>query len=155
MRSFRLFIIACSFTFGVESILACTCLPNQSATQELKRATAVFSGKVIEVRKHRQSADPFATVEAVFEVERSWKGVDQKSISIFTSSRSISCGYGFKEGRSYLVYAHGDGKGLYTGLCSRTKRLKNARDDLKELDQAKGVTEDVSIGTSYSCYSTL
>jgi hypothetical protein len=144
MRSFKSFLIASLFMLvGVRSGLACTCAPPQSATQELKRATAVFSGKVLEAKRHKQSADLFASVEVVFEVEKVWKGVDEKTVSIFTSSQSSACGYRFKEGRTYLVYAHGIAEGrLATSICSRTRRLKDAREDLKELGTGKGIAEE-------------
>jgi hypothetical protein len=121
--------------------LACTCVPPKSAAEELKRATAVFSGKVLQIKRHKE-ADLFATVEAVLEVEKVWKGVEEKNISVFTSSNSAACGYDFEEGRTYLVYAHGvNGAKLSTNICSRTKRLKDARKDLDELGTGKTITE--------------
>jgi len=144
MRRFNFFLIACVFTLvAVRSSIACTCAPPQNATQELKLATAVFSGKVLEVKRHKQSADLFANVEVVFEVEKVWKGVDEKTVTIFTSSQSSACGYRFKEGRTYLVYAHGIAEGrLATSICSRTTSLKDAREDLKELGTGKGIAEE-------------
>ncbi len=94
MRSFKFCLIACVFMLvGVRSSLACTCAPPQSASQELNRATAVFSGKVLEVKRHKRSADLFASVQVLFEVEKVWKGVDSRTVSIFTSSQSSACGY--------------------------------------------------------------
>lgn len=144
MRSFKFFLIACVFMLvGVRSSLACTCAPPQSASQELNRSTAVFSGKVLEVKRHKRSADLFASVQVIFEVEKVWKGIDSKTVSIFTSSQSSACGYGFKEGRTYLVYAHGIAeRRLATSICSRTSKLKDAREDLKELGTGKGMAEE-------------
>lgn len=135
MRNFKFFLIACAFMLaGVESSLACTCAPSKSASEELERATAVFAGKVIEIKRHKQSSDLSARVEAVFEVEKVWKGVNEKRVSIFTSSWSTACGYGFKEDRTYLVYAYGNAEArLSTSICARTRRLKDAREDLREL----------------------
>lgn len=140
MRSFKFFLIACIFMLvGVRSSLACSCAPPQSASQELSRATAVFSGKVLEVKRHKRSADLFASVQVLFEVEKVWKGIDSKKVGIFTSSQSSACGYGFEEGRTYLVYAHGIAeRRLATSICSRTSKLKDAREDLKELGTGKG-----------------
>lgn len=139
MRRVKFFLITCVFLLvGVKSSLACTCAPPQSASQELKRATAVFSGKVVEIKRHKQSSDFFAGVEVVFEVDKVWKGVNDQRVSVFTSSQSAACGYGFKEGRAYLVYAYGGAdERLKTGICSRTRRLKDARKDSEELDTLK------------------
>ena len=59
------------------------------------------------------SADP-VTVE--FDVIRVWKGPLRETLTVKTERMGISCGYEFKEGRRYIVYAY-DG---YTGLCTRT-----------------------------------
>lgn len=120
--------------FGAEAGLACTCVPSKGPAEDLKLAAAVFSGKVVEIRRHKRGGDIFARVEAVLRVERVWKGVEATTVSVFTASHSATCGYGFKEGRTYLVYAHKDAEGrLSTGICWRTRRLKDAGKDLREL----------------------
>lgn len=132
--------VAAPLAFGAEAGLACTCAPPGSPTRELERADAVFSGKVVEVRRRKRGADIFAGVEAVLRVERAWKGVEAATVSVFTASHSAACGYGFKQGRTYLVYAHKDREGrLATGICGRTRRLKDAGEDLKELGAGREV----------------
>ena len=60
MRGFKFLLIIFGFMlFGAESGLACTCLPSQSAAQELKRATSVFSGKVVKIKRHKQPSNLF------------------------------------------------------------------------------------------------
>ena len=131
--------------FHTDAGHACTCAPVQSAAQELERATAVFSGKVVEIKRHKRPEGIFAGVEVVFRVEKTWKGVEGGTVRVFTSSHSAACGYGFRKGRTYLVYAYGDAKGgLSTGICSRTKRLKDAREDLGELGAGKNTAADTS-----------
>lgn len=59
------------------------CLPAVGGvTDDLRRATAVFSGKVAKVRKRKGPANTFANVEAMFEVEEVWKGSDEETISV-------------------------------------------------------------------------
>lgn len=124
---------------------ACTCAGSKSPTDELKESKAVFSGKVLHLRRVKpaekesgQVANWFADVEVVFEIQRSWKHVNKRLISVFTSSQSSACGYGFRKGRTYLVYAgEFTGDKLATSICSRTRRLKDAQDDLKELGAGK------------------
>lgn len=140
MKSFILTIVALLLLDS--SAFACTCLPSENATKELGQSAAVFSGKVLEVRRNQQETGVFTRVEAVFEVERVWKGDEKRAISVFTSSQSSACGYGFKKGEAYLVYAGRDSKGgLITSICSRTRRMKEAGDDLKELGEGKEVAE--------------
>jgi hypothetical protein len=142
MRSWRLFLLPIVFLMlGAEASLACTCAPAKSAAQELEQATAVFAGKVIEIRKHKQAADVFATGEAVFMVEKAWKGVEERIVSVFTASHSAACGYGFKQGQTYLVCAHENAEErLSTSICSRTSRLEDARADVAELGAGKDMT---------------
>ncbi len=142
MRSFKAFLGVCVFLFGVEATLACSCAPPQSASQELKRATAVFAGKVFEIKRQEREkgkkhpGDQFREVEVRFDVSRVWKGIDKDTAVVFTSSHSASCGYRFSKDKTYIVYAYAnkDGK-LETGICSRTKPLDEAEDEIRELDQ--------------------
>lgn len=139
-----LLILFASLMFSPDPILACSCLPTKSVAQELKQSTAVFTGKVIRIKRHKQSENIFASVEVTFRVEKAWKGLKRKTITVFTSSNSAACGYGFRENQIYLVYANGNDEGkLSTGICSRTKMVKDAREDLKELGKGKAIAENV------------
>ena len=134
-------LLAASLAFGAEYGLACTCAPPKGPAEELGLAAAVFSGKVVESRRRRRGGGIFAGVEAVLRVERVWKGVEGATVSVFTAAHTATCGYGFKQGRAYLVYAHKDAGGrLSTGICGRTRRLKDAGEDLKELGAGREVT---------------
>jgi hypothetical protein len=56
MKSLMFFLLlGISLMFGSDTALACTCAPAKSAAKELQLATAVFSGKVIEIRRHKQA----------------------------------------------------------------------------------------------------
>ena len=140
-------LLVVSLVCGTDTSFACTCAPARSAAQELERATAVFSGEVIEIRRHRQAADIFAGVEVMFRVERVWKGVESRTVSVFTAQSSATCGYSFREGRTYLVYAHGNAEGrLSASICSRTRRLRDARADLEELGAGREMAGDAARG---------
>ncbi len=140
MKTFMFCLLLAAFmAFGAETALACTCLPSKGPGEDLKLASAVFSGKVIEIRRHKVG-DIFSRTEAVLRVERVWKGGDATTVSLFSASHSATCGYHFKKGRTYLVYAYKDAEGrLSTGICSRTRRLKDAAQDIKVLGAAREV----------------
>jgi len=61
------------------------------------------------------SADP-VTVE--FEVSEVHKGDVASRMTLTTAMDGASCGYAFKEGGRYLVFAADYGSGLTTSLCS-------------------------------------
>jgi hypothetical protein len=137
-----------------DAILACSCLPTKSTAQELEQSTAVFSGKVIQIKRRKQAENIFASVEVTFRVEKAWKGLKRKTITVYTSSNSASCGYSFRVNQTYLVYANGnDEDKLSTGICSRTKRIKDAREDLKELGKGKAIAKNVPKGGGERCFT--
>ena len=117
---------------GVESAHACTCGPSGSPAEALERADAVFAGKVTSITfkgtspYRLSSADP---VEVEFRVSRVWKGPRRETHTVETENSGISCGYQFKKGQTYIVYAT-DG---YTGLCTRTAPAWMAFADLVAL----------------------
>jgi hypothetical protein len=79
-------------------------------------------------------------MRATFWVEESWKGINSRTITVSTGPTGGICGYEFEKGEEYMVYAYkGDGDGLITSLCTRTKKLSFAHEDPKELGE--GITE--------------
>ncbi len=75
----------------------------------------------------------------VFEVDRSWKGVETSSVMIRTGyNTGDSSGYPFEIGSYCLVYAshaYGDPeKYLLTSLCHRTLRSPNNSEDIAYLN---------------------
>ena len=95
----------------------------------------------------------------LFEVEQSWKGLNQKQVVVYTERSSASCGFEFALNEEYLVYAREDSGTLKAGLCSRTTLLSSADTDLVELgegikptEQAKGqsTSYESEISNNYS-----
>lgn len=116
--------------------LACDCARISSPDEAFMISSAVFQGKVLkkETKKtslfHTSSDDP---VIITFAVQKVWKGVNTKTITVQTALSEASCGYEFRENQDYFVYANKvDGK-LHVNLCSRTNELSKASEDLKYL----------------------
>jgi hypothetical protein len=74
-------------------------------------------------------------VEVTFDVLQSWKGPAEENITVITRRFGSMCGYGFKTGGEYLVYAGGKDNSLSTSLCSRTRGLARASEDLSLLGE--------------------
>lgn len=138
-----LFHLVCALVFvgfGGVAAFACSCvqvtgIPLQKQVEESKlMARAVFSGKVLSVVGNMESWNLIVR----FEVADLWKGNIGRNIEITTPTSSASCGYSFEEGKSYLVYAYGEVTDapkakLMTGLCTRTRRLSKAKEDIQFL----------------------
>ncbi len=105
--------------------LACSCAPPIAPAQALAEATQVFVGTVVAVSRPPEGSSAF-TNSYRFSATEIWKGEAAPVISVASGNSSASCGYGFVEGETYLVYATLG----FTGLCDRTRRLSAATADL-------------------------
>lgn len=106
------------FSFPTHRAFACSCA-DRSTQERLDDAAAVFVGKVI----HKGLPSILrsgATREYAFDVQRAWKGVSTKRITIQAlDGGSESCGISFSKNQSYIIFAHYDEKRmLQTNLCS-------------------------------------
>lgn len=122
---------------------ACSCVEPDVPRAALAKATAVFSGIVVSMDYRysgpvQSSADP---VTVTFRVDEVWKGPEKAFLSISTAISSVSCGYEFHLGESYLVYASGPEDHLEVSLCSRTKPKAMADDDFEALGQGKKMVQ--------------
>jgi hypothetical protein len=128
---------------------ACTCVTLR-ADASYRGHDAVFAGTATEV----EYLDPPEThseprIVVTFEVRRSWKGAAAGEFFLHTNYNSYTCqGYYFKKGKEYLVFArrnkephakafapHALPEVSYgTSLCSGTKLLADAGEDVKILD---------------------
>ena len=154
MRKFILLIfgiIICLFLSQTIS-LACSCTaPPKNKTEkqlielEQKRSKAIFAGEVVEIvvpKTPSGELEQFAEVR--FKVQRMWKGLKTEEVKVSTANVCCICGYEFKVGESYLVYANGN-ENLSTDTCTRTKRLSDAGNDLKVLGKGKTLKNKTSL----------
>jgi hypothetical protein len=91
--------------------------------------------KITTISLKAPSGDVYRDRLILLEVERSYRGSVGKTTEVVTGSYSTECGYDFREGEHYLVYAypHPQSGKLYTGICQRTRPISEAGDDLDYL----------------------
>ena len=128
---------------------ACSCAELPSVEEEFERSQAVFSGKVVDVREKR-SIKGYQTKSVLFEVTNTWKGVKQSQMIITTGQGGGGdCGFDFKEGQEYLVYANEStlygAQSLASTICDRTNELSVLQEDLKILGEGQPPIEDVDL----------
>lgn len=149
MKTVSLLILICIFAGSfASSVVACSCVENPSVEVALQKSDAVFSGNVIDVREKRQP-NGYRPKSVHFEVIDTWKGVEETQIIIVTGLGGGDCGFDFKEGQEYLVYAnestmYGD-KSLVAIICSRTTELSLAQEDLLILGEGELPTNEVDL----------
>jgi len=137
------------------SALPCSCFGDLPPRAALEQAQAVFLGEVIGQRELDVTEDGFPmAIVFRFRVSLAWKGVQQQTVEVGTSSMGTACGFDFVEGEEYLVYAsvgsiasaswpvRGGEKlsatsprpEFWTSACTRTSHFRNAEEkDFPEL----------------------
>ena len=118
---------------------ACSCVPDVPLCESFWNSDAVFEGEVqeIETPARKQRLDPFAGRRVRFTVDRVWHGEVAGSVDVMTGSGGGDCGYSFRKGRKYLVYASEREGRLMTNICSPTKPVDRAAADREYLSTAR------------------
>jgi hypothetical protein len=105
----------------------CDCVNSGPPCKAFAATSEVFAGRVVKIL-----ATETEYRKVSFEVTATYRGSAGKTAEILTGSGGGDCGFDFREGKDYLVYAgpqQESGK-LYTSICTRTRLLSEARDDL-------------------------
>ena len=151
-------IMAGLFISLTEPSWACSCIGQSSPSQALFNSAAVFEGYVINISLGSRWVPPGISRSATcglriareseglalclddnvvitIEVTAAWKGVEPGLVQIQTPAQGSACGYPFRVGQRYMVYANRTGKdsNLGTSICDSTKLRSDAKADLKEL----------------------
>ena len=125
IRAVFLLVVLSAFS---EAAYGCMCIPPKNP---YKVSKAVFFGELVEIAQ----TDLRSPRVAKFRVEKYWKGLQPESVSIMTTAVA-PCGYNFRVGEKYLIYA-GEEKGqLETAPC-RILHGDSTEGDLKKLGKGK------------------
>ena len=137
MRSLILLLgVLITFSFTSSTVTACSCGSPGSPCESFGSASAVFVGTPVSVSENQRPKEKDATkfdwnpIVVKFSVEQSYLGVSGTEIEIFTGRGGGDCGYRFKIGQRYLVYATQYENKLVTSICFRTRPFNSATEDL-------------------------
>ncbi|WP_409175551.1 hypothetical protein [Brevibacillus fortis] len=140
--TFFSFVILFTFFMQPFPASACSCARPPDPLTAKDQSAAVFTGKVLQVDERTDWLRwlPFwdkperGGFDVIFEVQSTWKGVDQTQVQIVTSGLGGGCGIPFQPGQEYLVYAsYWELNELETNICTRTALKADAREDLQAL----------------------
>ena len=128
------FLLIAFLTTGSARLHACSCAPFRQPCAAEWTASAIFVGEVINID---QLVEPemWGSRRVSFVVRESFKGIGERIVDVLTGSGGGDCGFDFKTGSSYLVFAGRSATTgrLGTGTCSKTALLSWSKDQLKLL----------------------
>src|SRR4051794_27055625 len=109
---------------------ACSCVAPGPACEAYWQASAVFVGRVTSIspaQAPQGRAQFLRSRRVALEVAEPFARVAGRTIEVLTGSGGGDCGFPFKEGTAYLVYASpGESGALLVSACSRTRALPDA-----------------------------
>ena len=139
----RAVLLSAVIAAPVDVAVACSCMPSGPPCQSTFQVDAVFAGTVRSISALPDDGPALRpgemrlprALQVQFVDILAFRGVQAATVSLVTAGSGPSCGYAFKQGERYLVYANRtvDGTGLVTGICSRTRPLADAAEDLRFL----------------------
>ena len=133
------FIYAFVFCFlQTDSAQACSCAAPATTAEALKRSTAVFRGRVIKISVPSLDWIGLTRTGAhrvKFEVLKQWKGPAAETTVVVTRLTGEGCGFPFEEQKEYLVYVVEEQKHIQSGICTGTKSIADAEEEMEQLDE--------------------
>ena len=148
LASLVLAVLGGVFVLSPQCASACSCAiesnPKERAKEAMSDSEAVFSGEVAEVKEgpptKMMGMSGVRTSRVTLRASEVWKGPQRETLEVSTPRDGMTCGYPFKEGQEYLVYAYTGKQGLEVDLCNGTQRLTEAEADLEVLGAGKKPT---------------
>lgn len=127
--------LGASLTTAASPAQACSCMPSGPVCQAYWNTDAVFDATV--VRIERAAREDILGNELVtsskrlvtLDVRHTWKGLGSGHLQVLTNEYEAACGFTFKEGVRYLVFARQGRSGeLEVSLCSATREFDGTGD---------------------------
>lgn len=116
-----MFLLGLGLVYPAPDAFACSCAGEPSDEVALRRTAMVFTGTATD------SVGAFlggGSNAYGFEVDRAYKGEVRSDQWVNTGSGGGDCGYEFRLGERYAVFAHTeDGEGFYTSICTNTRGI--------------------------------
>jgi hypothetical protein len=133
-----LMVVVVSSVATAEPAQACTCSAPASAGDALKRSESAFRGRVIDISLpffDRIGLTKTGSHQVEFEILKQWKGARSKSTVVITRLTGECCGFPLEENKEYLVYVVTEPKDIQTGICTGTKNIIDAEQEMEQLDK--------------------
>jgi hypothetical protein len=133
-------LLALGLPMFVSEAFACQCAGEGKPCEEYWKASIVFAGLVTGSATVTLKEGDYTTYKRVVDikVDHAYKGIGGSEVQVLTGMGDSDCGYGFRVGEKYLVYAfRTEDNKLETSICTRTGPLSEADEDL---DYIRGIS---------------
>jgi hypothetical protein len=162
LRNYSIAIVVLCF-YVVPNAIACSCASITSPCVHLNSADAVFVGKVSAIDEEAMEIPRFGKTEKIrtsltahLEIQNAYKGLppDRKAIDVLTGGGGGDCGFDFKTGERYLIFAYKTSSGLFyqTGICDGTRPISEARDYIELIEALQANRTETRIFGEVSLY---
>lgn len=154
MKILQLSVLLFLINAAAAAAFSCSCMLGGAPCQSYGSTPVVFSGKVTAVETFETTREgvPFKIQQrrVRLAVLESFKGIDSQAVDVVTGQGGGDCGYDFKVNESYLIYAWEEKGKLSTGICSRTRPMADALEDLEYIrGLSKAAPEGRIFGTIF------
>lgn len=145
MKPRQLSIVFMAVIWGLlgfsQTALACSCAATRPVCEAFGSSDAVFIGKAVggkhigSYKRDDGKIERYFGGEIYFEVQEAFSGAKgRKRVTIHSGMGGGDCGMSFLQQETYLIYAYGkEAKSLSTNICTRTRPIKEAAEDLSFL----------------------
>jgi hypothetical protein len=133
-------LLFCAIGLWPKAADACSCGMSGMPCDAAWRADAVFVGNVVSIETSTVPAGVLRGRRVDLAVVEAFRGLQLSEVTVYTGYSGTDCGYPFAMGESFVVYAHRTPEGhLTTSICSRTRPVSSAVDDLAYLRSLKAI----------------
>jgi len=117
---------------------ACSCSAPATIAEAFKQSTSVFRGRVVKISVPSLDWIGLTRTGAhrvKFEILKQWKGPSAETSVVVTRLTGEGCGFPFEEQKEYLVYVVAEQKHIQSGICTGTKSIADAEEEMEALDE--------------------
>ncbi|HET8782694.1 MAG TPA: hypothetical protein VFM63_09760 [Pyrinomonadaceae bacterium] len=160
MRIVKGFAAVLFLLLAFDVAVACSCAEPRSPCNYYGGTAAIFVGRAVGAAEQRSVVDENGNKTTYdvgtirFLVLENFKGASGYEVEINSGTGGGDCGYWFQRNETYLVYAFllPDGKSFYTHICTRTRPLSAAKEDLEYLRSLSGAKPGATLYGSLKRY---
>jgi len=133
-------LLSLSSMLGANKAYACSCVMPATYAEEMERNSHVLDAIVVQKSALKEG---FTDVE--LSVAAVWKGEVERETHVVTADNSAACGYEFRIGKRYAVFANEYDGALRVSLCSATTQIIDESSIFDEFGQPEKLADEEAV----------